>query len=398
MGVATVDDLSVAGSAIATRIDINSPLTDDGSLADDSRLRAHAPTIQELADAGGRVAVLAHQGRPGDDDFASLDRHADRLADLLDAPVSFCDATFSEDARTAVRKLAAGEVVVLENTRFYSEEYMEFSPDRAADTYLVERLTPVLDAYVNDAFAAAHRAQPSIIGFPQRLPAYAGRVMEHELDVLSNIEDTPTPRVYVLGGAKVEDTIEVAAHVLEAGLADQVLTTGVVANVFLAATGVDLGPSSERYLADNVAATDRQTARDLLDAFGDAISLPTDVAVPRDGQRYELAVADLPPGADEPIQDIGAETIDRYVECLADAATAILNGPAGVVEDDRFTAGSRRVFSGVTAADYSIVGGGDTSAAVRRFDITGFDHVSTGGGATLRLLSGGTLPAVEALL
>jgi len=397
MGVPTLDDLDATDQVVATRIDVNSPLTDRTTLADDARLRAHRDTLAELAAADARVAVLAHQGRPGGDDFAALEPHADRLDDLLDAPVDYCDAVCSSDARRAIQGLAPGEIVVLENTRFYSEEYMEFTPERAADTYLVDRLAPACDAYVNDAFAAAHRSQPSLVGFPHRLPSYAGRVLEHELAVLGDIDGTPTPRVYVLGGAKVTDSIDVAAHVLEAGLANSVLTTGVLANVFLAAGGVDLGPATRDYLAANVDAEDRETAADLLDRFGGSIELPVDVAVAREDARLELPVSALPPGPDEPIQDIGADTVAAYAAILKDAGTAILNGPAGVVEDDRFTRGTRELFDAATAAGYSIVGGGDTSAAIGRFGIEGFDHVSTGGGAALRLLSGGTLPAVEAL-
>ncbi|MFB6105255.1 MAG: phosphoglycerate kinase [Halobacteriaceae archaeon] len=397
MGVPTLDDLVATDRVVATRIDVNSPLTETNALADDSRLHAHRDTLAELVADDARVAVLAHQGRPGGEDFAPLEPHAARLDDLLEAPVDYCDAVCSSDARRAINALDSGEVVVLENTRFYSEEYMEFSPDRAASTYLVTRLAPECDAYVNDAFAAAHRSQPSLVGFPSRLPGYAGRVLEHELDVLGDIESTPTPRVYVLGGAKVADSIDVAAHVLEAGLADAVLTTGVLANVFLDAGGVDLGPATETYLEDNVDEADRHTAADLLDRYGGTIELPVDVAVARDDARLELPVSALPPRPDEPIQDVGADTVDAYATILEDAGTAILNGPAGVVEDGRFTRGTRELFGAATTAEYSIVGGGDTSAAITRFGIEGFDHVSTGGGAALRLLSGGTLPAVEAL-
>lgn len=397
MPIQTLDDLAVQGTTLGVRIDINSPLTDEGDLADDARLRAHVDTLSELLERGGRVAVLAHQGRPGGDQFTTLRSHADRLNELLDAPVNYCDATFSADARRAVENLGDGEAVVLENTRFYSEEYMEFPPDQAAETRLVEGLVSALDAYVNDAFAAAHRSQPSLVGFPTRVPSYAGRVMEQELDVLGDIQGTPEPRTYVVGGAKVPDSMAVAESVLERGLADEVLTTGVVANVFLLADGVDLGDASADFVHDQGYWDEIDRAADLLAEYGDRIRLPTDVAVERDGDRHEIAVDDLPPEEGEAAMDIGAATVADYGETIAGPGTVILNGPAGVFEDETFADGTRDLFETATDAEYSIVGGGDTAAAIRRFGIEGFDHVSTGGGAALAMLTGEDLPAVEAL-
>ncbi len=397
MAIETLDDLAVQGTTLGVRIDINSPLTDEGALADDARLRAHVETLSELLDRGGRLAVLAHQGRPGGEEFRDLRPHANRLDELLDAPVGYADGTFSGNARRAVENLDDGQAVVLENTRFYSEEYMEFPADRAGETELVDKLTPVLDAYVNDAFAAAHRSQPSIVGFPTRVPAYAGRVMESELDVLGDIESTPEPRTYVVGGAKVPDSISVAESVLERGLADEVLTTGVVANVFLLADGTDLGDASADFVYEQGYWDEIDRAADLLAEYGDRIRLPVDLAVERDGERHEIAVEDLPPREDEAAMDVGAATIDAYGELVAGSGTVVLNGPAGVFEDETFARGTRDLFETATDAEYSVVGGGDTAAAIRAFDIEGFDHVSTGGGAALNMLTGEQLPAVEAL-
>lgn len=397
MPIQTLDDLAVQGTTLGVRIDINSPLTDNGELADDARLRAHVATLSELLERGGRVAILAHQGRPGGDEFRDLQPHADRLDDLLDAPVGYADSTFSADARRAVERLNDGEAVVLENTRFYSEEYMEFPADRAGNTELVDKLVPVLDAYINDAFAAAHRSQPSLVGFPARIPSYAGRVMETEIDVLDDMQSTPEPRTYVVGGAKVPDSLAVIESVLDRGMADHILTTGVVANVFLLADGVDLGDTSADFVYDNGYWDEIDRAADLLEAYGDRIRIPVDVAVERDGERHEIALEDLPPRDGEAVMDIGSETVAAYAEVIRDSGTVVLNGPAGVFEDETFADGTRDIFTTATEADYSIVGGGDTAAAIRRFGIEGFDHVSTGGGAALNLLTGEDLPAVEAL-
>ncbi|MFB6178296.1 MAG: phosphoglycerate kinase [Halorientalis sp.] len=394
MGIPTLDDLAVDGSTVGIRVDINSPLSDSGGLADDARLRAHVDTLNELLDRGGRVAILAHQGRPGGDEFARLEDHADRLSELLDHQVGYCDATFSADARAAINLLDDGEAVLLENTRFYSEEYMEFPAEEAAETFLVERLAPELDAFVNDAFAAAHRSQPSMIGFPIRVDSYAGRVMERELDVLSNIEDTPRPRVYALGGAKIADALDVAESVLSRDLADTILTSGMTGNAFLAASGVDIGEPSRAAIIDRDATAIDEAAA-LLDEHGEKIHVPEDVAVSRDGEREEVSVGDLP--VDAPALDVGEATIAAYADVFETAGTAILNGPPGVFEQEAFATGTREIFGAATNAEYSIVGGGDTAASLRQLGIEGFDHVSTGGGAALRLLTGGTLPAVEVL-
>ena len=394
MGIPTLDDLAVDGTTVGVRVDINSPLDEDGRLADDARLHAHVGTLQELLDRGGKLAVLAHQGRPGGDEFATLEDHARRLGELLDQPIEYCDATFSAEAREAIADLDSGEAVLLENTRFYSEEYMEFPPEEAAETFLVDRLAPVVDAFVNDAFAAAHRSQPSIVGLPMRVDSYAGRVMERELDVLSNIEDTPRPRVYALGGAKIADAFDVAESVLDRGLADEILTSGMTGNAFLAASGVDIGEPSMNAITDRDA-TAVERAEDLLSEHGEKIHVPEDVAVDRDGERVEVTVEELP--VDAPALDVGTNTAAAYADVFETAGTAILNGPPGVFEEEQFAHGTREIFGAATNAEYSIVGGGDTAASLRQLGIEGFDHVSTGGGAALRLLTGGELPAVEVL-
>jgi len=316
--IRTLDDLEAEGAALGVRVDINSPLS-EGRLADDARLRAHVDTLDELCRRGARVAVLAHQGRPGGDEFSDLSSHADRLDELLEAPVDYCDATFTAAAREAVAGLESGRAVLLENTRFYSEEYMSFEPAAAADTYLVARLAPALDAYVNDAFAAAHRKQPSIVSL----------------------------------GAASAGVVNERSH-------------GAV-----------------------------KAAGDLLDDFSHRIYVPRDVAVEGDGERVEVDLGDLPTEA--PAMDIGARTLAAYADILEDAGTAILNGPPGVFEDERFEFGTRELYRAATRSEMSVVGGGDTAAAMRRLDVEGFDHVSTGGGAALRMLSGERLPGVEVL-
>ena len=397
MAIRTLDALALEGTSVGVRVDINSPLTSDGGLADDARLRAHVDTLSELLERGGRVTILAHQGRPGGAEFEPLEAHATRFDELLDWPVMYTDATSSAGAREAIDGLDPGQALVLENTRFYSEEYMEFEPAKAAQTHLVSRLAPHFDVFVNDAFAAAHRSQPSMVGFSHRLEAYAGRVMEREIDVLGNIDQTPAPRAYVVGGAKVPDAIRIIRHGIEAGLADEVLTAGLVGNVFLMADGVDLGESAADYILEKDFWDQIDRAAALLEEHGDQIHLPVDVAVENDDGRCEIPVTDLPTPNDGDVMDVGSETVAAYRSVLSEMGTAILNGPAGVFEKPPYQAGTKGLFQAVADANYSVVGGGDTARAIRKFDIGGFDHVSTGGGAALAMLTGQSLPAIEVL-
>lgn len=394
MAIRTLDDFDAGGQRVGLRLDINSPI-DEGGLVDDFRLRAHLETLNELTDEGAKVAILAHQGRPGDDSFHCLRPHADRLDDLIDADVSYVDSTFSSSACNHISTLGDGECVVLENTRFFSEEYMTFSADRAAKTYLVKKLAQELDAYVNDAFAASHRSQASLVGFPPVIASYAGRLVEEELDILGNIEKTRHPRAYFLAGAKVPDSLAVAESVLDTGLADVVLTAGLFGNFLLYADNTDLGDPSRAILEDFGVVGHLERAKTLLETYPEKIVTPIDFAIEHDGERVEIPIEELP--ADSPLFDVGETTIDEYTEILESVETVILNGPAGKVENSLFTRGTRGLYTAATTTEYSIVGGGDTGAVLRHLGINGFDHVSTGGGAAMRMLAGETLPAVEAL-
>ncbi len=397
MAIRTLDEVSLADRTVGIRIDVNSPLRNDGSIADDFRFRAHRETLDELTDSGARVAVLAHQGRPGGEEFSTLEAHAEHLDGMVSAPVTYCDATFSSAARAAIRSLEPGEIVCLENVRFYSEEYMSFEPAAAGQTHLVDGLAPLFDLFVNDAFSVAHRDQPSVIGFPERVPSVGGRIMARELAVLGELEDTPTPRVALLAGAKVTDSLAVAETLLREGTVASVLAGGVLANLFFLAGESDPGEATRDDVADRGYLDELERAHALLEAHGDQIVLPLDVAVPRNGERVELDVESFPPRAGEVPRDIGRDTIADWEGRLASAGTVICNGPVGRFEDERFTRGTERIFAGVGEAEYAIAGGGDTGAAIRQFGIDAFDHVSTGGGAALALLSGETLPGVRAL-
>lgn len=397
MGVRTLDEVPVADRAIGVRIDVNSPIAEDGSIADDARFDAHRSTLTELLDAGARVVVLAHQGRPGGDAFTTLEEHATRLTELIGHEVTYLDMIFGSEAGSAIERLDAGEALCLENVRFYSEEYMELEPTHAARTHMVDRLSQALDIYVNDAFACSHRSQATIVGFPERLPSVAGRVMERELAVLGDLGSRPGPRVAMLAGAKVDDSLRVIERLLEDELVDRVLVAGLVANAMFAAGPDGPGPSTVTDLERRGYTDTIEDASSLLSRFGDRIDLPSDVAIERTGSRVEVPIELFPLGDGEVPRDVGQSTIDTWRASIAEAGTVIVNGPVGLYEDDRFASGTEQLFASVDLAEIAIAGGGDTSAAVRYFGIDTFDHLSTGGGATLALLSGETLPGVKAL-
>jgi len=392
----SLDELNPAGKRVLVRVDFNSPVDPaTGRILGDKRIRAHTDTVRRLADEGAVVVLISHQSRPGRADFTTLETHAERLSRVLGRDVEYIDAVFGSRVRESVSDAESGDVLLLENARFYSEEYIEMPPEEAAETHEVRRLAPLFDAYVNDAFSAAHRSQPSIVGFPRRLPAYVGELMEREIDVLGSLDDAPDPLVLSLGGAKVKDALGVVENVAQNATADSVLLSGAVGNLFLVAEGVETGEGTTEFLREEGLLELVDDARELLDEHGDLLETPEDVAVEIDGERVEVGVEELP--VEEPAFDIGIETVAEFAATLRDAGTAVVNGPPGVYEEELFERGTREILSASVEADYSVAGGGDTAAAIDSLGVTGFDHVSSGGGASTAMLSGDELPGVESL-
>ncbi len=382
-------------------MDVNSPIDPiTGRILNDNRIRQHVATLRELRDA--RVAILAHQGRPGKDDFTTLEAHAERLSYYMDRDVRYVDSLFGRSAVEAVKSLKPGDFVVLENTRFYSEEIVlkDSDPVMMASAHMVSILSPLADFFINDAFAAAHRAQPSLIGFCQVLPSLAGRVLEKEVQMLdSAIRSQERPKIAILGGVKVDDSVDVARHMLTRNIVDKVLTTGGVANLFLWAGGMSLGEVNERFLTKEVPACEavRQEAGILLKKFPENIVVPEDVVLNVDGEGKTISTADLP--AELPIHDIGISTIVGYLEEISEAEVIILNGPSGLFEVEEFSEGTRELFLGVARSDaFKVVGGGHTVTILEHLGISQqIDHVSTGGGSLINYLAGRSLPVLKAL-
>lgn len=397
----TMDDFDLSGRTVLLRVDINSPIDPaTKSLLNDARLREHLATIRDLR--GSKVVVLAHQSRPGKDDFTSLEPHAERLSSLLGRPVKFVDGLYNRQALDAIRSLQTGEVLVLENTRFYAEEeaLADQKIEKMAKTHIVKKLAPMAQYFVLDAFAAAHRAQPSLVGFVDALPALAGRVMEKELTMLGRAIQSPDrPKLAVFGGVKADDSIAVSKHMLEKNIVDKVLTTGGVANMFLQATGVDPGAATTDFMRKEVEEYDAFVGqcKELLAKYPGRILMPTDLVLNDGGKRKPILMKDLP--AKLQIYDIGLDTIARYIDEIRAAKTVFFNGPAGVFEVDEFAVGTRELLQAIAESDaFSVVGGGHTVAAVEQYGLEdAMDHVSTGGGALINFLAGKELPLVAAL-
>jgi phosphoglycerate kinase len=391
----TLDDFDLRDKTVLLRLDINAPL-DPGhnQILDDGRIKAAKPTLDALAEA--RVAILSHQSRPGRGDFTSLQQHATVLQRTCSQRVSFVDDVMGPAARRAVRELRRGEVVVLDNVRFCAEEILEDKGEKLARTNLVTRLAPLFDIYVNDAFAAAHRAQASLVGFPYVLPAAAGKLMERELSAINRLMVHPThPCTYILGGAKVEDKVPVIENILASRKADHVLVGGNVAKIFLKAKDTKLGESDEEELGD---VTDEVLkANRILSKYHSRINLPLDFGTMRDGKRTDTPIEKLSRAGRA--LDIGSKTVEKFSDVISKSRTVVAAGPMGVFEEDGFEDGTRGVLESMANADaFTVIGGGHLSGYAGILGISDrLSHVSTAGGAMLSMLAGEELPAITAL-
>ncbi|MEE1737395.1 phosphoglycerate kinase [Streptomyces sp. BE147] len=399
----TIDELlaeGVAGKRVFVRADLNVPL-DGTTITDDGRIRAVVPTVTKLADAGARVIVASHLGRPkgAPDPAFSLAPAAARLGELLGTEVAFAADTVGESARATVGALTDGKVAVIENLRFNAGETSKDDAERGA---FADRLAELADVYVGDGFGAVHRKHASVFDLPARLPHCAGYLIATEVGVLKKLtSDVEWPYAVVLGGAKVSDKLGVIDHLLEK--ADRILIGGGMAYTFLKAQGHEIGTSLLQ--EDQVPAVQGYLKR--AEELGVEFVLPVDVLVA--GEFPDLrtkapahpstVAADAMPAGQMGL-DLGPETRKLYASKLADAATVFWNGPMGVFEHPDYAEGTRALAQAlIDSPAFSVVGGGDSAAAVRilGFDENAFGHISTGGGASLEYLEGKTLPGLAAL-
>ena len=389
MNKKTIRDIDVEGRRVLVRVDFNVPLS-EGKVADNTRIRAALPTIRYLLDRDASVVLCSHLGRPKGEvvDDLKMDPVADRLAELLDRPVTKLDDCIGPEVKAAAQAAKPGDVLLLENTRFHPEE-------KQNDPAFAAKLASLADLCVNDAFGSAHRAHASTEGIAHHLPAVAGFLMEKELEFLGNALASPErPYVAILGGAKISDKIGVVENLLEQ--VDALLIGGGMANTFLKADGYDV---AESLVEDE----SLDIARALIERAGDKLVLPVDVTVADrfDAEAFSqvVTVAQVPPRWR--ILDIGPRTLELFQERLEGARTVVWNGPMGVFEFPKFAQGTEAVARMLAALPdaTTIIGGGDSAAAVKRTGLADkMSHISTGGGASLEFLEGKTLPGVAALL
>ena len=394
----TIDDFDVEDKTVLVRIDINSPVDpSSGIILDDTRLKLHAQTVKELSNKGAKVVLLAHQSRPGKKDFSTLAQHAEALSDILNLRVKYVDSLFSNSAKDAIKALRPHEILLLENARFYSEETLSRTTLEQSKTHLVTQLSPLIDYFVNDAFAAAHRSQASLLGFTVNTPSAAGRVMEKELTVIQNaLDNVEHPCVFLLGGMKPEDSIDVMENVLSNGTADSVLTTGIVGNIVLWASGADIGEVNKQFIISKGYEDMVSRSKELIERFGDKVKYPIDVACQIDGNRVDIDSSEIP---NESIFDIGEKTIAFYAKEIRNAKYIFANGPAGVFEDPQFAMGTEDLINAMANSEgFTLIGGGHIAAATAGLGLEEYmSHLSSGGGACISMLAGKKLAAVEAL-
>jgi phosphoglycerate kinase len=330
--------------------------------------------------------------------------HAEKLTGYLGTQVDYIDDVCGPAALEKVRSLQPGQAVLLGNLRYLSEEISTFEnavklqPNEMLNTYLVRSLAPLIDIYVNDAFAAAHRNAPSMVAFQELKPTAAGDLLFDEVAALDKVMKAPEhPSIFILGGAKISDAFGMMKQVLESGTADKILSCGITGEIMLLAGGYRLGDTKEQFLKDRGLDVFVADAESYLKEFGDKIEMPSDLAYEENGKRCEISIEDLP--AEQVFMDIGAKTIAAYEEVIAGAGTLFVNGPPGVYENELFENGTKAIWNAIAAADgYSVIGGGDTvTAATKYVDLNDISYVCTAGGAMVRYLSGKKLPLMIAM-
>jgi len=388
----TIDDFDFKGKTVFLRVDMNCPIDPDTlEISGAKRIEEVVETINSLNSA--KIVIASHQGRVGNKDYTSMEKHAEVLEKLLNRKVTYVNDVMGSAAQNEIKKLNDGEILLLDNLRLCAEENYEFSGSNAAKTIMVRRLSKLLDFCVLDSFPSAHRSHPSIVGFPYVLPACAGRLVEKEVKKLDEIMNVAkAPHVLVLGGKKVEDRLEAIRLLIENGRADHVLLTGLIANVFLRAQGrirSTLGIKRE----DEIVAK----AHTLIGEFPDVFSTPVDVATEQNGKRVELDIREL--NKDDEIYDLGPKTIEHYGKIISEAGTVFISGPAGFFEKEDFGYGTKALLEAVASSmATTIVSGGHLSSALKKSGLVEkITHISTAGGALVRYLTATKLPMIKAL-
>ncbi len=395
----TLDDFNFLNKTVILRVDFNLPLDKKTlKILDATRIKLAIPTINELIKKKARIVIIAHQGRKDSWDFISMENHAKKLEQLINHRVNYINDIIGEKAKRSIKNLKNGEILFLENVRMIPYETLKKTAYEHSKTELIQELYPLADFFINDAFAAAHRSQCSLIGFTEVLPSCAGRLMEDEVRQLNKIiKDPKKPNIFLFGGAKFSDAIITIDHLLNNRIADEILLTGLPANAFLKAIGYNLGEKTNEDLMIDGKTNKFFEIKTIYERYKNNIHLPIDFASSRNQKRYEIDINDLP--TDTGLFDIGKKTINKYKKILQKANTIFLSGPCGVFENNIFQKGTKEIFNYIANSNaFSIAGGGHTIAAIEKLNIkNNFSHISSGGGSLEKFIMGEKLVVIEAL-
>jgi phosphoglycerate kinase len=404
--ITSMREMDVKGKTVLLRLDINSPIDPvTKKITNRNRLKESLPTLRFLIENKAKIAIIAHQGDTLDyQNLIPLNEHAAILGELLGKEVKYIDDVCGPAAQYLVKRLKRGEMALLGNLRYLSEEISTFEnavklePSEMLDTFLVRSLAPLVDIYINDAFSAAHRNAPSMTAFQEIKPSAAGDLLFREVEALTKVMKSPVkPSVFILGGAKISDAFGMMKQVLANGTADKILTCGITGEIFLMAGGRSIGEKKEKFLKDKSLLEFIEPAKEYLRDYPGRIEMPVDLAFESGGLRKEIDIKELP--ADEMFMDIGGKTISNYSRIIEAASTLFTNGPAGVYENPLFEKGTKMILQAIAdSKGYSVIGGGDTVAAAEKLiDIKKISYVCTAGGAMVRFLTGKKLPLIKAM-
>lgn len=402
----TLDDFDLKGKTILARFDMNSPLDPKTrEPIDITRIKKSLPTLNELSEKGAKTVILIHQGSDIEyHNYASTKPHSKIISQLLGKSIDYIDDVCGPAARDKIKAMKNGQILMLENVRFMAEEMTLFEtklnllPEEQAKTQVVQKLAPLADLYLCDAFAAAQRSQPTLIGMEEVLPSVMGRLLEKEVTSLNQLLKNPQkPCIFILGGVKIQDAFLMIDSIFKNNIADLVLATGLVAQVMLLAKGISLGKPSEDLIKKKNLEEYIEKSKDIFKRFENKIVLPIDFAYSVSGEREEVKISSLP--IDNLLMDLGKNTISEYEAIIKDAKTVFFNGPAGVFEKTETELGTKSILTAIAESNaFSALGGGDSIAAVNKYNLADdISYISTGGGALVRFLSGEELPVVKAL-
>ena len=390
--VLTLDDFNLKGKTVFLRVDMNCPLDPKTlEILGTRRIEEAIETLQSLKEA--KVVVASHQGRVGNNEYTGMGKHVKILEKLMGKKIKYVEDVIGEAAQNAIKNLDDGDILLLDNLRLCAEENYEFTPENAAKTIMVSRLSKLFDLCVLDSFPSAHRSHPSIVGFPHVLPACAGRIVEREVRNLDEIMTVAkAPHVIVLGGSKIPDRLEAIKLLIQNGRADHILLTGLIGNVFMRAQA-RIKSSLDIKREDEVVAK----AHALIGDYPDVFATPVDIAIDKEGERVEMDVREISKG--EKIFDLGPKTVEYYSKLIAGAGTVFISGPAGFFEKENFSYGTNALLNSVSnSMATTIVSGGHLTTALKQQGLTEkINHISTAGGALVLYLTGEKLPMIKAL-